>query len=84
MQSYSMDHMNHCFTGVDFSVNLCSGENEGSEPKRRVIGEMDFFSEDKKRVNSDHKVPSLSATQKEDLAINVCIHAVFLILLIHI
>ncbi|XP_039116401.1 WRKY transcription factor 6-like isoform X1 [Dioscorea cayenensis subsp. rotundata] len=70
MQSYSMDHMNHCFTGVDFSVNLCSGENEGSEPKRRVIGEMDFFSEDKKRVNSDHKVPSLSATQKEDLAIN--------------
>ncbi|KAM0938161.1 putative transcription factor WRKY family [Dioscorea sansibarensis] len=66
--------MNNCFTGVDFSVSLSSGENESSELKRRVIGEMDFFSEDKKRVSFDHKVPSLSAIKEEDLALNTGLH----------
>ncbi|KAJ0985898.1 hypothetical protein J5N97_004254 [Dioscorea zingiberensis] len=69
-----MGHMSHCFTGVDFSVSLGSGEDEGGEAKRRVIGEMDFFSEEKKRVELDYKVPSLSVTKEEDLGINTGLH----------
>lgn len=58
-----------------FPMSLrCHDEPDEGEEKRRVVGEVDFFSDEirkeRVRTDSDPNVPDLSI-KKEDLTINV-------------
>ncbi|KAG1346867.1 putative WRKY transcription factor 31 [Cocos nucifera] len=63
-------------SGHHFPISLgFHDEPEGGE-NRRVVGEVDFFSDDRKeraRQDLDHNVPKLSI-KKEDLTINMGLH----------
>lgn len=64
-------------SGQHFPISLGRHEEPEGEEKRRVLGEMDFFSDERKeraRSDPDHyNVPNLSI-KKEDLTINMGLH----------
>lgn len=60
-------------SGHHFPMSLGFHDEPEGEENRRVVGEMDFFSDDRKeraRPESEHNVPNV-CVKKEDLTINV-------------